>query len=91
MIAPIDIDKLIESSTGSQQLAYIKQLRNAIVGHDEEKLEHANTNAIPVLLKIIEDSNVPIQNRIDASITIASFSFGMSVLPALLVYIICYT
>lgn len=79
MIAPPDIaDKILAASSSSHdQLLLIKQLRNAIVGHDDEKLEHATTNAIPVLLSIVSDTNASTANRVEAATTIASFSIGM--------------
>lgn len=76
MIAPPDIVLRIQSSSGEKQLKYIRQLRNALVGHSDEKLEHAKGQTIPVLLDIVKDQTVDDANRTQAAITIASFSFG---------------
>lgn len=72
MIAPDNIDTLVASSSGKTQLAYIKTLRNAIVGHDDEKLRLLKTRVVPALLAVLEDG--PDENRAEAAVTIASFA-----------------
>lgn len=77
MIAPSNIVRLVKSESGEEQLSALRTLRNSLIGHDDEKLEHAQNDTIPVLLEIMVDQNALEACRIEASILIASFAFGM--------------
>lgn len=76
MIAPSNIIYLIKNSSGDEQLQALRSLRNSLIGHDDEKLEHAQNDTIPVLLDIVVNPNIQESCRIEASILIGSFAFG---------------
>jgi hypothetical protein len=76
MIAPSNTIHLIKNSTGDEQLQALRSLRNSLIGHDDEKLEHAQNDTIPVLLDIVVNKNIQESCRIQASILIGSFAFG---------------
>lgn len=77
MIAPTNIVDQIKAASGEEQLQALRVLRNSLIGHDDEKLEHAQDDTIPTLLNIIVDQSAMEACRIEASILIASFAFGM--------------
>lgn len=76
MIAPSNIVTVIQSSSGEEQLRALRTLRDSLIGHDNDKLEHAQNDTIPVLLNIMVDQNAMEACRIEASILIASFTSG---------------
>lgn len=76
MIAPSNIVDLVKTSSGEEQLRALRTLRNSLIGHDDEKLEHAHNDTIPVLLGIIVDQSILEACRIEANILIGSFAFG---------------
>lgn len=87
MIAPSNIIHLITSTSGEEQYKALRTLRNSLIGHDEEKLEHANDRTIPILLELIVDRSVMEKCRIEASILIGSFAYGMCFYSFTYIYI----
>lgn len=76
MIAPDNIIEQIRTTSGDAQLQALRVLRNSLIGHDDEKLEHAQGDTIPTLLELSADESAMEACRIEASILIASFAFG---------------
>lgn len=67
----------IPISAGATQLAVLRNLRNKLIGNDEEKLIQSKGETIPTLLRIIDDAHSKQQAcRVEASILICSLSFG---------------